>query len=55
MERIKKVKATRDQAAVDKALARLRETARGDHPEPPRNILAEAVEAAKVRACNIYI
>ena len=34
---------------MDKALARLRETARADHPAPPRNILAEAIEAAKVR------
>lgn len=50
VDRIQKVKASRDQAAVDKALARLRETARGDHAPPPRNILADAVEAAKVRA-----
>mmetsp|Transcript_58121 Transcript_58121/g.152784 ORF Transcript_58121/g.152784 Transcript_58121/m.152784 type:complete len:758 (-) Transcript_58121:342-2615(-) len=47
--RINKIKASRDKAAVEKALNSLREAAKGDHAPPPCNLLAEAVECAKLR------
>jgi len=55
IERIEQVKATRDNAAVDEALARLEASARATndttiaHGDNPNNLLALAVEAAKAR------
>ncbi|TAJ19038.1 MAG: methylmalonyl-CoA mutase [Dehalococcoidia bacterium] len=45
LERLKKVRATRDQAAVDASLARLREAARGDV-----NLMEPIIEAVRVYA-----
>lgn len=44
------VKAARDDAAVQRSLAALKEAAVGAHAPPPRNLLAAAVVCAKARA-----
>ena len=50
VEKLRKVRASRDQEKVQRALAALKEAAIGDHAPPPRNLLAMCVEAARVRA-----
>jgi len=45
VERLERIRATRDQAAVDRALSALTEAAKGDG-----NLLAACVDAARVRA-----
>lgn len=50
VEKLTRVRASRDEEAVAAALAALKEAATGEHAPPPRNLLAVCVEAARVRA-----
>eukprot|EP00802_Teleaulax_amphioxeia_P006847 Tamp_06852.p1 GENE.Tamp_06852~~Tamp_06852.p1 ORF type:complete len:749 (+),score=166.25 Tamp_06852:286-2247(+) len=50
VEKLRKVRAGRDESQVSRALAALKEAAVGEHEPPPRNLLAMCVEAARVRA-----
>jgi methylmalonyl-CoA mutase len=50
VDKLARVRAARDEAAVAAALAALREAALGEHAPPPRNLLGACVEAARVRA-----